>query len=289
MIGNSLQLIVKRTLAHWRLLSAVVVGVVLASTIMASSVIFFDALRDIALQRALSTHEASELDVLVEAGQVPTNAETYATVTDAMNGTIVRRFEPFLDEREFALKTWTFFVDLPPPMVAPSDCSCRSAVGRGAGDDTQLIECDCRRVTMMTLPDVDSRVNLVEGTMPQVSTVVGPGDTFQIEAILDVDAAEMLQISVGDLYPARPHWEDVHNRVDVHTGKMCITVWMCLSPACMSASTRRLPTGESKTKPSGPVRTRFNSLVLSFQKKPSSMAWAATSRIWGPTTRGGWT
>lgn len=215
MIGNSLQLIVKRTLAHWRLLSAVVVGVVLASTIMASSVIFFDALRDVALQRALSTHEASELDVLVEAGQVPTNAETYAAVVDAMNGTIVRRFEPFLDEREFALKTWTFFVDLPPPMVAPSECACRSAVGRGAGDDTQLIECDCRRVAMMTLPDVDNRVNLVEGTMPQVSTAVGPGDTLQIEAILDVDAAEMLQISVGDLYPARPHWEDVHNRVDV--------------------------------------------------------------------------
>ena len=80
MIGNSLQLIVKRTLAHWRLLSAVVVGVVLASTIMASSVMFFDALRDVALQRALSTHEASDIDVLVEAGQIPTNAEIHATM-----------------------------------------------------------------------------------------------------------------------------------------------------------------------------------------------------------------
>ena len=112
MIGNSLQLIVKRTLAHWRLLSAVVVGVVLASTIMASSVIFFDALRDVALQRALSSHEPSDIDLLVEAGQVPTNPETHARIVDAMDGTIVRRFEPFLDEDEFALKTWTFFVDL---------------------------------------------------------------------------------------------------------------------------------------------------------------------------------
>ena len=64
MIGNSFQLIVKRTLAHWRLLSAVVVGVVLASTIMASSVIFFDALRDVALQRALANHDASDIDVI---------------------------------------------------------------------------------------------------------------------------------------------------------------------------------------------------------------------------------
>ena len=215
MIGNSLQLIVKRTLSHWRLLSAVVIGVVLASTIMASSVIFFDALRDVALQRALSTREASDIDMLVEAGQVPTNAETHATIVDAMNGTIVQRFEPFLDEREFAIKTWTFFVDLPPPMVAPGDCPCRSAIGRSSGDGPQLIECDCRRVTMMTLPDVDNRVNIVEGRMPRVSTAVGPDDTLQIEAILDVAAAEALQISVRDVYPARPHWEDEHNRVDV--------------------------------------------------------------------------
>ena len=117
MIGNSLQLVVKRTLAHWRLLSAVVVGVVLASTIMASSVIFFDALRDVALQRALSTHNASDIDVLVEAGQVPTNQETHAQVVEAMDGSIVRKFNPFLDQREFALKTWTFFVDLPPPAL----------------------------------------------------------------------------------------------------------------------------------------------------------------------------
>ena len=113
MSNNSLQLVAKRTLAHWRLLSAVVVGVVLASTIMASSVIFFNALRDVALQRALSTHTGTDLDVLVEAGQIPTNSQTDATIVDAMNRSIVQHFSPFLNRHEFALKTWTFFVDLP--------------------------------------------------------------------------------------------------------------------------------------------------------------------------------
>ena len=85
MINNSLQLVVKRTLAHWRLLSAVVVGVVLASTIMASSVIFFNALRDVALQRAISAHASTDIDMLVEAGQIPTNSQTDATIIEAMN------------------------------------------------------------------------------------------------------------------------------------------------------------------------------------------------------------
>ncbi len=216
MISNSFQLIVKRTLAHWRLLSAIVVGVVLGSTIMASSVIFFDALRDVALQRALSTHDASDIDVLVEAGQVPTNQETHRTIVDAMNGTIVRRFEPFLDRREYAVKTWTFFVDLPPEMVAPNECGCRTSIGINTGNAETLIECDCRRVTMMTLPDVDDRVRLLDdGVMPQVVLDTGSDEPLQIEAILDAGTAELLGIEKGDIYPATPHWEDKHDRVNI--------------------------------------------------------------------------
>ena len=213
MIGNSFQLIIKRMLAHWRLLSAVVIGVVLASTIMASSVIFFDALRDVALQRALSTQEQSDIDVLVEAGQVPTNRETHSTIIDAMNGTIVKRFEPFLNEREFALKTWTFFVDLPPAMVRPSDCPCRSTVGFGNSDE--LIECDCRRVTMMTIPEANNRLNIVEGRMSLPAVDAAAEDSYQIEGVLDVASAQEMDIKVGDVYPVRPHWEDVHDRVNI--------------------------------------------------------------------------
>ena len=216
MIGNSFQLIIKRTLAHWRLLSAVVVGVVLASTIMASSVIFFDALRDVALQRALSSHEASEIDVLVEAGQIPTNEETHSTIVDAMDSEIVGKFSSFLDQSEYALKTWTFFVDLPAPLVPPDQCTCRTVIGQQpSGDEEVLIECDCRRVMMMTIPNQDERVEIIEGSVPSVSTETSSDDSFMIEAMLDAASAEMLSLSVGDIYPARPHWEDVHTRVDV--------------------------------------------------------------------------
>ncbi|SVD42663.1 uncharacterized protein METZ01_LOCUS395517, partial [marine metagenome] len=215
MISNSFQLIVKRTLAHWRLLSAVVVGVVLASTIMASSVIFFDALRDVALQRALANHDASDIDVIVEAGQVPTTPESHAIIVDAMNGTIVRRFDPFLDQRELAIKTWTFFVNLPPPMVAPADCTCRTSVGRNSDNASELIECDCRRAVMMTLPDVDNRIQLVEGVMPREVFDHGTDAPLLIEGILEVPSAKMLDIRVGDIYPITPHWEDIHAEVQV--------------------------------------------------------------------------
>ena len=172
MISNSFQLIGKRTLAHWRLLSAVMIGVVLASTIMASSIIFFDALRDIALQRALSNHEPANLDLLVEAGQVPTNPETHSQIVNAMEDTTIRRFNPFLNHDEFAIKTWTFFVDLPPELVPPSECPCRSNIGLKNNNDDELIECDCRRVSMMTIPDVNNRVNIVQGVQALPVTTI---------------------------------------------------------------------------------------------------------------------
>ena len=215
MIGNSFQLIVKRTLAHWRLLSAVVVGVVLAATIMASSVIFFDALRDVALQRALSTHEPSAIDVIVEVGQVPTNPETHDIMIDAMNSSLVGRFSSFLDQQEFSIKTWTFFVDLPPERVMPDECSCQTAIRIIPDSDDGLVECNCRRVAMMTMPDVENRVDVTSGNMPQAVVYNGHSDTFQIEGLLDAGSAELLELSVGDIYPARPHWEDEHNHVDV--------------------------------------------------------------------------
>lgn len=214
MISNSLQLIVKRTLSHWRLLSAVVVGVVLASMIMASSVMFFGALRDLALQRALSVHDASDIDLLIEARQVPTNSKTHSTIIDAMDSKMIRKFEPFTSDLEFGIKTWTFFVDLPSPMVSPLDCPCRSIVGN-RGDDEQLIDCDCRRVTMMTVPDLNNRVNLVEGKFSEPSHPAGANESLQINAILDAESAQTLGIRVGDIYPAKPHWEDEHDRVDV--------------------------------------------------------------------------
>ena len=191
------------------------VGVVLASTIMASSVIFFDALRDVALQRALSNHEPAAIDVIVEVGQVPTNPESHDVMIDTMNRSLVNRFSSFLNQQEFSIKTWTFFVDLPPERVLPEDCSCRTAIRIIPDSDDELVECNCRRVAMMTMPDINNRINIISGKMPRAIVYDGESDTFQIEGMLDAESAEMLGLSVGDIYPAQPHWEDVHDRVDV--------------------------------------------------------------------------
>ena len=76
MITASLLLVARRTAAHARLLIAVIIGVVLAVTVMASSSIYFDSLRNIALNRALEDVDQFDLDLEVQAGVVPITDET---------------------------------------------------------------------------------------------------------------------------------------------------------------------------------------------------------------------
>ena len=81
-------MVIKRSLANWRLLSSVVVGVLLASAIMAGTVIYFESLRDLALVGELSKHKAEDLDILVKATKGPTTQEEYALVRQLVEGEI---------------------------------------------------------------------------------------------------------------------------------------------------------------------------------------------------------
>ena len=68
---------------------------------------------------------------------------------------------------------------------------------------------------MMTLPDVDNRVQLVEGVMPREVLDHGTDAPLLIEGILDMPSAKMLDIRVGDIYTITPHWEDILAEVQV--------------------------------------------------------------------------
>ena len=66
-------LILKRLIVNWRTLSTVVVGVVLACSIMSGTVIFFDSLKEIALDDSLKSLNDEDTNILIQAEKGPTN------------------------------------------------------------------------------------------------------------------------------------------------------------------------------------------------------------------------
>ena len=60
------QFVLKRGLANWKLMSSVLLGVLLASAIMSGTVIYFDALRELALRHTINGLTVREIDILAQ-------------------------------------------------------------------------------------------------------------------------------------------------------------------------------------------------------------------------------
>ena len=215
---STIQLMLKRTIANWRLLSAVIIGSVLAGTIMSATVVYFESLRDIALQKELADQNPSDLDILIEADQTPINNETHAEITSSMESLLLGRMGQFTTDYERAMRSWTFFVDEPPELVPLGDCPCRPTVAEPDAftqDEQPLIECDCRRIQCMTVPDDPHVIDVVEGRYPEINAQPSPGSDLTVEALLDEELVEEFGLQLGDVIPARPHWDEEQVNVNI--------------------------------------------------------------------------
>ena len=183
-------MVARRSLANWRLLSSVVIGVVLASTIMAGTVIYFDSLRDLALESALSRHDPVDLDIIVKTSKGPTGPGESAAVRGFMEGEYERLIGWLLDGTVRGGRTATFF------MTPPGE----EAV---AGDDNA-------RTYFHFLENVEEHVEILPGgRMPAGLLDVSPdGGPVSLEAAVPESVARELGLTVGSRLSAIPHWVD---------------------------------------------------------------------------------
>ena len=183
-------LVLKRGIAHWRLLSSVIIGVLMASTMMAGTVIYFDALRELALKNALGNLTASETDIVVKADRGPTSREEYAKVADVMVKEVNARVAWLLGDSIRGGKTATFF------LATPGNESV-------AGDDNA-------RSYFAFLPRLMEHVTLLPGGRLPNEAAAAPvrGRPLELEAVVPVEAAQLFAVGVGDQLSAVPYWED---------------------------------------------------------------------------------
>ena len=189
------QFVIKRSLAHWRLLSSVVLGVLLASSIMSGTVIYFDALREIALRSALSQHSEADLHIIMQGQRGPVNREEADRVSRVVDEAVQQRLEWLIDGRVRAAKTPTMFL---------------TATGQEAvaGDDNA-------RAYFAYIPDIEDRIVIRGGAPPSADAVNAPGEPFAVEAMIPVEAAETFGARIGDRVSAVLPWSDDLTHVEV--------------------------------------------------------------------------
>jgi ABC-type antimicrobial peptide transport system permease subunit len=182
------QFVMKRALAHWRLLSSVVLGVLLASVIMSGTVIYFDALREIALRSALAEHSVTDLDIVMQGQRGPVNRQAAARVATVVDTAIENRLAWLIDGVLRAGKTPTMFLT-----VAGNEAI--------AGDDNA-------RAYFAYIPDIQEQITIRGGNFPRVEAINAPGEPLTIEAMIPIEASEIFGARIGDRMSAVLPWSD---------------------------------------------------------------------------------
>ena len=183
-------MVARRSLANWRLLSSVVIGVVLASTIMAGTVIYFDSLRDLALESALEQHDPIDLDIVVKTSKGPTSPKESAAVRGFMENEYNTRLGWLLEGSVRGARTATFF------MTPPGE-------EEVAGDDNA-------RSYFHFLHGIEDHIEILPGgRMPAELLDVSPdGSPITIEAAVPYGVANEIGLTVGSTLSVVPHWMD---------------------------------------------------------------------------------
>ncbi len=189
--------VARRAIANWRLMSTVIVGVLLASAIMSGTVIYFDALRELALKNALAPLTIQETNITIKTDRGPTTYVERDKVVRAAEREISTRMEWVLRDRVAGVKTATFFL---------------SDIGEEASADV-----DSPRSFFAYLPRLSEQVTLeTGGRMPGDSAAPSATDTPTLEAVVPLDEARQIGAEVGDTFAAVPYWSDSSEFIHVN-------------------------------------------------------------------------
>ncbi|MDA1258706.1 MAG: hypothetical protein O3C10_12845, partial [Chloroflexi bacterium] len=191
MITTSLRLIARRSIAHLRLLIAVIAGVVLAVAIMAATFIYFDSLRNLALKHALDGQSQSSLDVVLQVSAATGQRQSHDAIVGRVEGIVDAGLADVIQQRYLAIRSATFDFEPISGVLPPSK-------------DTQ------RRVAFVAMRGIEDQVDLVGGEFPGPPRPPVPGEVFRPAVIIPASVAEAYGLSVGDSYAAVPFWSHVN-------------------------------------------------------------------------------
>ena len=190
------QLVIKRSLAHWKLLSSVITGVVLCSAVMAGTVIYFDALRELALKSALNEHTQTEIDLTIKGERGPVTREEFDLVKRSVAQAIQRDIGWVVSKENTALKSPTFFLGYP--------------------EQNESLGKDTLRTYFAYVPDFIDNINILPGgRLPSDQQIKRTEDSLIVEAIIPSEAASVFNVNVGDSLIASPPWDSNFGVIEV--------------------------------------------------------------------------
>ncbi len=178
-------LAIRRMLGNWRLLISVVIGTLIAGAILASTVVYADAIRDLGLAHALEQESVHELDLRLTQTNVAIRAPLYAQSKERIDGAVAQTLGK---ARGAVVRQGTSATFYP------------SAVG----DLPDLDDTSRPRANFRFRSELLERATLTAGRLPQPEPAAGG----VIEVMLGAATARANGLALGDRLALHPFWDD---------------------------------------------------------------------------------
>ena len=201
MIIDAFKLITIRIFAHKSMLFAVILGVLLSSTITSTSIVFFDTLRNLSLQNQLGNLDQPKVDLLMEVKVKKTDYQTFDSILEIVDNT-QKKFEGFITGSYIGIKTWTFFVDD------------RNITSKNVCSNNLRNDYSCLRANFILIPDSINSIEIIDGSIPKIYKNFY-NENSAIEVLIDKLTSDKLNLNVGDNYFLKPHWLNTEDKLNI--------------------------------------------------------------------------
>jgi len=194
------QLVVRRSLANWRLLSCVIVGVLVAVALLSSTPLYSNAIDDLGLAHALNEKPIELLDVHIYAYSYPVTPEDYNKEWELVDRQVSTNIKALVRQEERYIVSQNFdavWADRP----IPAD----SATPKGY---------------FQVFTNLEKHITLLQGCYPDpvpsgLSQDELADPKLEIEAMIGSEAAGIFDVGVGDrlifIYP----WSDPPKQITI--------------------------------------------------------------------------
>ncbi|MPZ48732.1 MAG: FtsX-like permease family protein [Dehalococcoidia bacterium] len=183
-----LPIVLRRVRANGRLLTAVVIGAVLAAALMSTTSIYTDAIRDLGLSYAIRQRGPNEINVSIQSGSQGSQKETYDKNLELIEASAGQAIGPLVrGSITSGGRSSTFFPTPPGSAVA-------------VNDDSRY------RSHLQFLTGIDTHIRVTEGRFPTDIAAAPAGSPPAIEVAIGADTARRLNLSIGQRFDLHPFW-----------------------------------------------------------------------------------
>ena len=207
------RLILKRYLHRWRFLTVVFAGMLLSSTTMSGSIMYFDSLRDIALDFELSKISSEKLNVNISSSEKPLMGEKYLILKNDIEATLTNPLNKYANQNFYGTKTSTFLplewgktgeeMEKGATSRLTSLCNSSQQISENRAVDI------CKRYYFSFFEDADEKdlINFEQTTFSSDENLIG--------IYIDKDIANLFNISSGQKLEIEAYWDEPDPIVNV--------------------------------------------------------------------------